>query len=106
MHLRNAGEEIDHTLEAVERFVEAAARAGVDEIGFSEHAYYFRETRELWELPYQAERCVYDLTAYCDAVTEAKRRGLPVKLGLEVDYVGARQERLAEILAAYPWDYL
>lgn len=29
-----------------------------------------------------------------------------MKLALEVDYVGDRQARLAEILAPYPWDYL
>jgi hypothetical protein len=29
--------------------------------------------------------------AYCDAVLEAKNQGLPVKLGIEVDYVGSRQ---------------
>ncbi len=106
MHLRNPAEEIDHTVEAVERFVEAAAVAGVDEIGLTEHVYYFRQTREIWSLPYQTERCVYDLDAYCDAVLEAKRQGLPVKLGLEVDFVGPLQPRLDEILRSYPWDYL
>jgi histidinol-phosphatase (PHP family) len=39
-------------------------------------------------------------------ILESKRRGLPVKLALEVDYVGQQQARLAEILAPYPWDYL
>jgi histidinol-phosphatase (PHP family) len=39
-------------------------------------------------------------------VLEAKRRGLPVKLGLEVDYVGERQDELAALLEAHPWDYL
>jgi histidinol-phosphatase (PHP family) len=61
---------------------------------------------KLWSLPYQTERCVYDLDAYVDAVLDAKRAGLPVKLGLEVDYVDGRQEWLAELLAPYPWDYL
>ena len=37
---------------------------------------------------------------------EAKRRGYPVKLGLEVDYLPDRAEQLDEILAPYPWDYL
>ena len=106
MHLRNEREEIAHDASSVEPFVAAAREAGVDEIGFTEHVYYFRQTRSLWTVPYQTERCVYDLDAYCDAVLEAKGRGLPVKLGLEVDYVGADQPRLAEILSAYPWDFL
>jgi histidinol-phosphatase (PHP family) len=106
MHLRDPGERIDHTVGGVERFAATAAERGVDEIGFTEHVYYFRQTRGLWTHPYQIERCVYDLDAYVEAVVEAKRRGLPVKLGLEVDYVGARQGELAEALSPYPWDYL
>jgi histidinol-phosphatase (PHP family) len=109
MHLRTPAqdvEEVDHTLEAVERYLETAAARGVDEIGFSEHVYYFRQTREVWTLEYQLERCVYDLDGYCDTILEAKRQGLPVKLGLEVDYVGAAQGRLTELIAGYPWDFL
>lgn len=110
MHLRGprvAGSEpLVHTVEAVEEFVETAARRGIDEIGFTEHVYYFGQTREVWFLPYHLERCAHDLDAYCDAVLEAKRQGLPVKLGLEVDYVGARQDRLGELIAPYPWDFL
>jgi histidinol-phosphatase (PHP family) len=106
MHLRDERNDIDHTADAAEKFVERARERGVDEIGFTEHVYYFRQTRALWELPYQTERCAYDLDAYVDAVLEAKRRGLPVKLGLEVDYVGERQDELGAILEPYPWDYL
>jgi histidinol-phosphatase (PHP family) len=106
MHLRNEREEIDHTLEAVERFCEAAEERGLDEIGFGEHVYYFRQTHSLWTVPYQTERCVYDLDAYCGAVAEAKRHGLPVKLGLEVDYVQGREEETRALLEPYPWDYL
>lgn len=106
MHLRDPREEIVHDIWAIEPFVETAGRRGVHEIGFSEHVYYFRQTREVWDLPYQLERCVYDLDDYCGAILEARRQGLPVKLGLEVDYVGDAQGRLAELLAPYPWDYL
>lgn len=106
LHLRDPRGDIDHSADAAERFVKTAATRGVDELGFTEHVYYFRQTAELWTVPYQTERCRFDLDVYCEAVLEAKRRGLPVKLGLEVDYVGSRQSRLAEILSAYPWDYL
>jgi len=106
LHLRDSEERIAHTADAVEPFAETAAARGVDEIGFTEHVYYFRQTRRLWKRPDQTEACVYDLDAYVGAVLEAKRRGLPVKLGLEVDYVGERQHELAAILRPYPWDYL
>jgi histidinol-phosphatase (PHP family) len=106
MHLRDPDGGIDHTVEAVERFVETAAGRGVDEIGFAEHVYYFEQTRTLWDEPWMLERCVYDLEPYVAAVVEAKERGLPVKLGLEVDYAAGRERETAEILASYPWDYL
>jgi histidinol-phosphatase (PHP family) len=106
MHLRDSQERIAHRAGAIPPFVEIARERGVDEIGFTEHVYYFRQTREIWSLPYQTERCVYDLDAYVEAVLEAKRQGLPVKLGLEVDWWPPHNERLAEILEPYPWDYL
>jgi histidinol-phosphatase (PHP family) len=106
MHLRAPDGSIDHSVDAVFRFVEAAAERGVDEIGFSEHVYYFQETRSLWSVPYHLERCVYPVEAYVEAVVEAKRQGLSVKLGLEVDYVPGREEETAELLDPYPWDYL
>jgi histidinol-phosphatase (PHP family) len=68
--------------------------------------YYFRQTRSLWTVPYQTERCVYDLEPYIDAIVQARERGLPVKLGLEVDYVPGRENETRELLAPYPWDYL
>ena len=106
MHLRDEANAIDHTADAAEKFVARAHERGVDEIGFAEHVYYFEQTRSLWPWPYYLERCHFDLDAYVDAVVEAKRRGLPVKLGLEVDWLGERADELDAILAPYPWDYL
>jgi histidinol-phosphatase (PHP family) len=106
MHLRNGSGEIAHETSAIDPFVESAREAGVDEIGFTEHIYYFKQTRSLWTVPYHTERCVYDLEAYVSAVVTARGRGLPVKLGLEVDYVPCRVDETRELLAPYPWDYL
>jgi histidinol-phosphatase (PHP family) len=106
MHLRNARGEIAHDTRSVDPFVEAAQATGVDEICFTEHVYYFKQTRSLWSIPYQSERCVYDLEPYVQAVVDARTRGLPVKLGLEVDYVAGREEETRALLAPYPWDYL
>ncbi len=106
MHLRNERGEIAHDTWSVDPFVEAAGEAGVDEIGFTEHVYYFRQTRPLWTVPYQVERCVYDIEQYVEAVVQARGRGLPVKLGLEVDYVPGREDETRGLLDPYPWDYL
>jgi histidinol-phosphatase (PHP family) len=106
MHLRDERSELAHNTGAVEPFVRAARAAGVDEIGFTEHAYYFTQLRTLWSVPYQTERCACDLDTYVDAVVQARDRGLPVKLGLEVDYVPGREDETRALLAPYPWDYL
>jgi len=108
MHLRGSDDEPRgrYSAERAEEYVEQARRTGVDEIGFSDHVYHFVQTSELWEIPWMLERCVDDLDEYVGAVTEAKARGLPVKLGLEVDYFPGTERELARLLAAYPWDYL
>jgi histidinol-phosphatase (PHP family) len=106
MHLRAPDESLDHSVEAVQRFVEVASERGIDELGFTEHVYYFEETRSLWSVPYQLERCRSPIERYVEAIVEAKLQGLPVKLGLEVDYVPGREEETRELLAPYPWDYL
>ena len=106
MHLRNERGEIAHEVDAIEPFVETAIARGVDEIGLSEHGYYFTQLRALWTMPNQLERCVYDLDAYVGAILQARERGQPVKLGLEVDYVQGREGEARELLASYPWDYL
>ncbi len=55
MHLRRAGagrsEDVDLRVATIEPFLETAAARGVDEIGFTEHVYYFRQTLPIWDLP-------------------------------------------------------
>jgi histidinol-phosphatase (PHP family) len=106
MHLRNDRGELAHETSAVDPYVATARAGGVDEIGFTEHVYYFERTRSLWHMPYQTSRCLYDIEPYVQAIVEAKERGLPVKLGLEVDYERGREDETRELLAPYPWDYL
>jgi histidinol-phosphatase (PHP family) len=106
LHLREDGHRLSHTVETVERWVEAASGRGVAELGFTEHVYYFAETRPLWTEPYHLERCRIPIEPYVEALLEAKRRRLPVKLGLEVDYVPGREEETRELLAPYPWDFV
>ena len=109
MHLRDRAEgerEGHYSADHAERYVAEARSARIDEIGFTEHVFHFRQTEALWEIPWMLERCTDDLDEYVGAVAEAKERGLPVKLGLEVDYFPGIEPELADLLAPYPWDYL
>lgn len=109
MHLRgpraaDGSEPLLLSADNVERYVLRALAQGAHEIAFTEHVYYFRQTEGIWRSEYHRQRCRFDLDRYAEAVLEAQRRGLPVKLGVEVDYVAERQDELAAVLAAYPLD--
>jgi histidinol-phosphatase (PHP family) len=104
MHLREP--EGRYSADRAEEYVAQARLASVDEIGFTDHVYHFRQSEALWEVPWMLERCADDLDDYVGAVTEAKARGLPVKLGLEVDFFPGIERELAALLEPYPWDYL
>jgi histidinol-phosphatase (PHP family) len=105
----------------IEAYVERAAARGLSEVGFTEHLYRCVEsTRVLgrfWEDEPQtdlaeqtehflAEDRTLSLDAYVDAVVAAKDRGLPVKLGLEVDFFPETIDAVVDFLAPYPWDFL
>ena len=109
MHLRDRhGSEPGgrYTIEQLELHVEQARRAGVDEIGISDHGYHFRQLEPVFDHPWMVERWGDDLDEYVAAVDEGKRRGFPVKLALEVDFVPDRDDEIAALLEPYPWDYV
>jgi histidinol-phosphatase (PHP family) len=87
--------------ENVERYLEAAAAAGIEELGVSEHVYRFRQALDLWRHPLWVENAVDDLDAYCAFV-----RTTPLKLGVECDYVPGAEERIAALLEPREFDYV
>jgi histidinol-phosphatase (PHP family) len=106
LHLRDEDQRVSHTVETIERWVDTATRRGIDEIGFTEHAYYFVETRPLLTVPYQLDHCHAPIDTYVDGVQRAKDRRLPVKLGAELDNYPGREDEIREMLAPYPWDFI
>jgi histidinol-phosphatase (PHP family) len=108
MHLRGPDDAPrgPYSVERAEEYIARARRVGIDEIGFSDHVYRFRQARDLLEIPRMRELCRDDLDDYVGAVEDAKGRGLPVKLGIEVDYFPGVEAGLAELLEPYRWDYV
>lgn len=109
MHLRDRpGDQPGglYLLERVELYVARAAEMGVDEIGFSDHVYHFSHSQDAWDVPWMLKRTGDDLAGYVAAVEQGKQRGLPVKLGLEVDFVPGKEDAIAEVLGRYDWDFL
>lgn len=105
----------------IESYVETASAQGVEDLCFTEHLYRcvesepalgrFWEDEPLADLAEQTERFIADdrtlsLEAYVDAVVSAKDRGLPVKLGLEVDFFPETIDAVLALIEPYPWDLL
>src|ERR1700749_3107982 len=85
----------------VERYRAAAAAAGIEELGVSEHVYRFRQALDLWRHPLWLENATDDLDEYCDFV-----RGTPLRLGIECDFVPGAEGRTAAMLEARDFDYV
>jgi histidinol-phosphatase (PHP family) len=89
------------TAENVDRYLAAAAAAGIEELGVSEHVYRFRQALDLWRHPLWIENAHDDLDAYCAFV-----RTTSLKLGIECDFIPGTEERTAELLGAREFDYV
>jgi len=104
LHLRpdevgEAGEYFSQ--ENVDRYLAAAEEHGIEEIGVSEHIYRFTDALAVWDQPYWREQARDDLGAYCEFVAST-----PLRLGIEADFVRGAEDRLEELLASQPFDYV
>ncbi len=103
----------------VQGFFDAAARRGLDEIGISEHSHGFTDFEHFYYddlilddsfigsfqkkwLKKNKFKCPLD--DYFTFMDELKKRGKPVKTGIEVCNF-ADQKAVGEILDKYPFDY-
>ena len=105
LHLRQDDDgvpaERSFTAENVDRYLAAAAEAGIEELGVSEHVYRFRQALDLWSHPLWVSNAQDDIDAYCEFV-----RGTPLKLGIECDFVPGAEDRTDALLAARDFDYV
>ncbi len=85
-----------------DRYREAAAAAGIAELGVAEHVHRFVQALDVWEHPFWRASARDDVDAYCEFV--AAQPGL--RLGIEADFVPGREDRMATLLDARDWDYV
>ena len=89
------------TGENVERYLTAAGEAGIEELGVSEHVYRFRRALDVWDHSFWVENARDDLEAYTEFVRET-----PLRLGIEMDFVAGREDRIANLLESFEFDYV
>jgi histidinol-phosphatase (PHP family) len=109
------------SLDDFAHLVSKAASAGVDRVVIAEHLYRFRQTKGIFErwwgvdnnerLRLATASVVHkertaDLDAYVAAILQAQAAGLPVSLGLELDYFPGAENTLRAFLAPYPFDVI
>lgn len=113
---------LESTLEQVAAYCEKATAEGVTEIALTEHLHRFRQTdavlRGWWDDTddhpelraamgrYWDDELGADLDRYVEVALAAKAEGLPVVLGLEVDFYRGRMDEVAALLDGYPFDVL
>lgn len=124
LHLWPHGErDRQPTVEELAAYCEAAQAQGITQIALTEHLFRFVQADAtlsgMWEddrnaspalraqaAEYWTEHNHADLDAYVEVALAAKRQGLPVVLGLEVDYYEGRMDKVQSLLAGYPFDVL
>jgi histidinol-phosphatase (PHP family) len=86
-----------------ERYREVAAERGVEELGVAEHIYRFQQAMTVWQHPFWRERATDDLDSYVEFVSSD---GTGLKLGIEADFVPGAEDKMANLLDRYDWDYV
>ncbi len=85
----------------VERYTSAASAAGINELGVSEHIHRFTDALTIWDHPFWQQNASDDLAAYCEFVDST-----PLRLGIEMDFVTGREDRIANVLESHDFDYV
>jgi histidinol-phosphatase (PHP family) len=88
----------------IERYVARARARAVSEIAITEHVYRFAQARDWHEDPWWKGEATEDADAYCEAVLGARASGLPVLLGIEMDWLAPRRDEIASFLDGRPFD--
>jgi histidinol-phosphatase (PHP family) len=110
------------SLDQLAAYCEKAQAAGVTEVALTEHLFRFRQADALlggfWAddgIPVALQKSMADywdfhatadLNDYVRVAAEAKEAGLPVVIGLEVDFYPGRMDDVAGLLSGYPFDVL
>ena len=98
MHTKRCG----HAVGEMEEYVERSIELGLKEIGFSDHLpLVMRRDPELTMADEELPLYVEDVLRLREEYPE-----IPIRLGIEADFVSGYEEKTRELLGLYDWDYV
>ncbi len=106
-------------IEVIAAYCAKASSLGISEIAITEHLFRFKQSLSLLDAVVAGEADVemadsmkayfgfhatMDIDRYVESIQDAKNAGLPVKLGLEMDYYRGSMDGVSAMLSEYPFD--
>lgn len=107
-----------YDLEWLEKFWQRGKARGLTEIGITEHAHHFREFlpvyEHLWresatdagESSWVKSQFRHSIADYVELLDEGRKAGIPLKVGLEMDYFPKSEAKIAALLKSYEFDFV
>lgn len=92
-----------HAEGSPEEYIAAALRAGLAEYGIADHAPMPEEAFDDWRMEY---RQLPDYLEWIARARAAAPESLPVRAGLECDWMEGIEAWTEHLAGLYPWDYL
>lgn len=88
------------------RMVQAAQAKGLRVLGLSEHVFQMREARAPLE-HMELEGPLLTISGYFGAIQQAREHSqFDARIGLEVDFLPAKNDRIQASIQGYDWDFL
>ncbi|MFD1019430.1 histidinol-phosphatase HisJ family protein [Thalassobacillus hwangdonensis] len=103
VHMHETG---DFSTDYLKQYIAEARQKGIEELGISEHAYFFNETKPILSNPWIDNRRGIEFSDYQALFDQAEAEGLPVKMGIEMDYTPGKEAEMKQFIDAHPFDYV
>lgn len=103
VHMAETGK---FTVDYYQEYLSKAKSRGISELGISEHAYFFYETKQILSNPWVDNRRHLHFKDYQAFFDEVRAASLPIKMGIEMDYTPGKEAEMKEFIQAHPFDYV
>ena len=94
------------SVDYLKKYIQKARQKGINELGISEHAYFFSETKDILSNPWVNNRRHLHFEEYQEFFDAAHEEGLPIKMGIEMDYTHGKEEEMETFINKHPFDYI